>query len=134
MKKMEYKTDLCREILDEDVYKGFKYIIYNLGLHPTAYVEIPKEHKGYRNPEIYKDVEVHGGITYDKNTLPMPDGSLREGHFIGWDYAHYNDFSGLYLNEDLSTTKLMQVIVEDSKKWTTEEILEDVKSVINQLI
>ena len=38
--------------------------------------------------------------------------------FIGWDYAHAFDYSGLYMEDYPS-------INDKCKKWTTEEIIED---------
>lgn len=43
-----------------------------------------------------------------------------EGNFIGWDYAHFNDYSPLFKFP--------------GRKWTTEEILEeDVEPAIEQI-
>ena len=130
MKQMVYKKERCREILDEGTYKGFNYVIYSLGLHPTAYVEVPKGHRLYDASDDELDyIDVHGGITYNSDHLPMPDGTNKDGCFIGWDYAHCYDYSGIYEIAELpSDSSLM-----NSKKWTTEEILDDVFSVINQI-
>lgn len=43
---------------------------------------------------------------------------------IGWDYSHAGDYSSYYEND---------IYFQDEKKWTTEEIYEEVKSVIEQL-
>ena len=45
MKKMVYSSKRKRELLDSGEYLGYNYYILNLGTHPTAYVEIPKNHK-----------------------------------------------------------------------------------------
>lgn len=49
--------------------------------------------------------------------------------FIGWDYAHYNDYSGLYLNNDC-------VLMDELglKKWKTSEIINDCKDLIDDII
>lgn len=49
--------------------------------------------------------------------------------YLGWDYGHCNDFSGIYLREIFEA----DVNLKNLKKWTTAEIFEDVKSVIEQL-
>ena len=51
---------------------------------------------------------------------------LDKGFYYGWDYAHIGDFTGMDLNfpPDLQT---------GGKQWTTEEMLEDVKKVIDTL-
>lgn len=116
-----------RKILDSGEYEGYKYYIVSLGTHPCAYVEIPKGHKYYGkiDGDAYDlDIDVHGGITFgDWNLCGVSD-----NYMIGWDYSHYNDFSYSFAN----------VFVDDfghflGKKWTTEEILKDVKSVIHQV-
>lgn len=47
-----------------------------------------------------------------------------EGKFIGWDYGHAGDYAGYYGNEE---------VWEDEKKWTTQEIYEEVKEACYQL-
>jgi len=72
---------------------------------------------------------VHGGLTFGK----VGDGNrFEKGYYwIGWDYAHAGDFSGynllLELKESLDSHEL------HNKKWTTEELIEEVKKAIEQL-
>lgn len=47
----------------------------------------------------------------------------RDGYYIGWDYNHYGDYS--------VSMALLGMLGE--KRWTTEEIFEEVVSVIKQL-
>lgn len=101
------------------VYKGFTYKILDLGRHPTAYVEIPKGHilfnVGYGDIRI----AVHGGLTYS--------GSEKgKGYWIGWDYAHFDDFYNM--------PEGMMSHVLKGKKWTVAEIEADCKSVIDQVL
>lgn len=127
MIKMEYKKR-CQEniqILDEGFYDYFHYAIVSLGSHPCAYVELPKKHKWYG--KHYNDIPIscHGGLTYSSpQGIVFPSDNLnhRDGYWIGWDYAHYDDYS--YYNFGFTLGK---------KRWTTEEIFEEVKEVINQL-
>lgn len=122
MKEMIYSTEWKKEILDEGIVDGFHYIILNLGWHPTAYVEIPKGHSFYKveYSDIEEDIEVHGGLTYSGDM--GKDGEW----YLGWDYGHFIDYSGL---EPMFPLDLRI----GGKKWTTEEILEDVKTAIGQL-
>ena len=116
MKQMIYQFQRINEILDEGFYNGFHYIICSYGTHPCAYVQVPETHDFYGMP--YDDIEVdcHGGLTYGR--------FAKNGtYWIGWDYAHYGDYVGYYLMR----------YGYDAKKWTTEEIYEDVKYVIDQL-
>lgn len=121
-KQMEYQKERKEEILCEGKYKNFQFYILNLGTHPTAYVEIPRESflfgKGYNQI----DIEVHGGLTFADSSLI---GNKNNSWFIGWDYAHCTDYMGYDIDFEFNRS---------AKKWTTEEIFEDVVSVIEQLI
>ncbi len=126
MKKMRYYQDFKIILLDSGNYLGYDYYILNLGTHPTAYVDIPKEHKYYKKQYDKIDINVHGGVTYSNNTLTIGNNDVKNGWFIGWDYAHYGDYYGYY--KSLKTNSF-----KESHKWTTEEIYEDVKKVCEQL-
>ena len=130
MKEMEYMPKRNIMVLDNGNYKGFNYYIMNLGTHPTAYIEIPKNHKlfnkTYEDIYNYIDLQVHWGLTYSKDYLYINKNEKLEGWFIGWDYAHCEDYMGY---EEL----LPEEIRTGGKKWTTKEILEEVKIAINQL-
>lgn len=117
IKKMEYQEHRKMELLYDDIYKDYHYYILNLGTHPTAYVEIPEGHKLYGKDYFdIENIDVHGGLTYSRKQLMCIES---KNWFIGWDYAHWDDYmTGL----------------NEGKKWTTEEIIEDCKSVINQII
>ena len=127
MKQMIYGKKMKRELLCEDTYLGFKYYILNLGTHPTAYVEIPKVHKYFGKDYDDIDIDVHGGLTYSDDYLYISeDKKIKNSWFLGWDYAHAYDYCGFYpLDTDF--------LNEHTKKWTTEEMIEDCKSVIKQL-
>ena len=129
IKEMEYGKDRRIELLFNDKYKNYNYYVLNLGTHPTAYIEIPKEDKLYGKgyDEIYYmgcDIDVHGGLTYSDNELM---GISSDNWFIGWDYAHCNDYCGY--EEDMPES-----IRTYGKKWTTEEIIEECKNAIDQII
>lgn len=131
MKEMIYCMDCKSEILDTGKYLGFTYYILNLGTHPTAYIKIPKTHKYYGIDYNDLDINVHGGLTYSKNKLIINFKELK-GWFIGWDYAHYGDYVS-WQEKTLSKIKEWGSSKFSNKKWTTQEILEDVKSVCKQL-
>ena len=125
MKPMIYGTERKIEILDEGTYLGFDYYILNLGTHPTAYVKLPKN--------VYipmYDIRVHGGISYNENYLFLGQNKRIEGKFIGWDYSHCDDYTGY---EKLFGKEPSNILGLSYKKWTTEEILEEVESVIEQI-
>ena len=78
--------------------------------------------KGYQKI----DIEVHGGLTFADSSLI---GNKNDSWFIGWDYARLGDYLGY--SEDYPGLSMFSI---SDKKWTTEEIFEDVVSVIEQLI
>lgn len=124
-KQMVYQIERKIEILCEDTYKGYQFYILNLGTHPTAYIEIPRTSKLYGKGynEIYDmgiDIDVHGGLTYSDDHLQT---IKQKTWFIGWDYAHTGDY---YCSP---YARLL-----NDKKWTTEEIFEDVVKAIEQII
>ena len=121
MKEMKYCSNRLCEVLAEGDLNGYHYAILNLGTHPTAYVETKKE-----CPTIENDITVHGGITFSGKAYWNDEDTKC---YIGGDYAHCGD----YLGSDELVRHLINLKIE-SKKWTTEEIFEDVKSVIDQLI
>ena len=118
------------EILDEGIYKGFHYAIVSYGTNPCAYVEIPGGHKLYdvRNKNELDNIDCHRGITYvSKIGIIKPSNkNHRDGRWIGWHYAHCMDYC--YSLYDFGLLK------NNKKKWTTKEIFEEVKDVIEQLI
>ena len=129
IKEMEYGKERKTELLCKDKYKNYNYYVLNLGTHPTAYIEIPKEDKLYGKSydEIYRigcDIDVNGGLTYSDNELM---GISSENWFIGWDYAHCGDYCGY-------EETMPESIRTYGKKWTTKEIIEECKNAIDQIV
>lgn len=117
----EYMTGKRAEskVLGTGYYKDYEWFIISYFTHPCAYV-VAKENNaiyGVNYNEI-DFIDVHGGLTY--SDWGLSNNKSEDFWVIGWDYAHYGD----YLPYDLS---------EDNKRWTTEEIYEHVKDVINQI-
>jgi len=126
MKEMIYQLKRKREVLDSGKSFGFEYYIMSFGMYPTAYIKIPENHPFYRKEydEIYNEcnIEVNGGITYSNNHLWISENQKLEGWFIGWDYAHYGDYCAFGEIFDI-----------DGKRWTTEEIRQEVFAACKQL-
>jgi hypothetical protein len=120
MKEMKYGSKRKIEVLDTGKCCGYIYYILNLGTHPTAYINIPEDHRYYGRTYEGIGLLVHGGVTYSKDHLWISEKERKKGWFIGWDYAHYGDYTGYQelLPEEFKTT--------DDKKWTTEEIRKEV--------
>lgn len=120
VKSMVYDAKRKHEVLDSGKCLNYNYYIMNLGTHPTAYIEIPKEHKLYSKHYGNIDIDVHGGLTYSESYLWIDNETeLKDSWFIGWDYAHCGDYLGY---EEMYPIE-MQI---EQKKWTTEEIQEEV--------
>ena len=130
MKEMKYQAERKIEVLDTGFCFGLLYYILNLGTHPTAYIKIPEHHKlyGKNESEIHKevDIDVHFGLTYADDHIYISKNQKLEGWFIGWDYAHYNDYMGY-------EEKLPIFLRSNGKKWTTEEIFMEVKDTCFQI-
>lgn len=124
MKEMKYQISRKREILDNGKYLGYEYFIMSFGVFPAAYVKIPKKHPYFGKNYNLMDIYVHGGLTYSNSKLWISKVDVKSGWFIGWDYAHLGDFCGFEEMLDFSS---------DEKKWTTEEIKEEVLEVCKQL-
>lgn len=122
MKEMVYQKEPKREILFQGEYNGLKFAILSLGTHPVAYVECKiKTITSYRDPRL-EELEVHGGFTYfGRGYWNEKDFSL----YLGWDYMHFLDYKGYFTENDPLNLC--------TQKWTTAEIYEEVKSVIEQL-
>jgi len=124
MKEMIYSANSIKEVLHSGEYKGYKFCIMNLGTHPTAYVECKLENCNGYEDERFDNISVHGGFTYFGEAYWSEENTA----YIGWDYAHFMDYAGY---EERFPAHLRSV---ENKKWTTSEIFEEVKSVIDQLI
>lgn len=114
MKEMIYSLGRSMpEVLDSGAYKGVKYYIVNRNTHPCAYVCANERWK-----EVVDSI-CHGGCTYSGSGIPRVDGT-DSWHWLGWDYGHFSDYVPF-------------IDYEGCKKWTTAEILEEVKQVIDKL-
>ena len=127
MKEMIYTTTREISLLEYNNYKGFNYYILSLGVHPTAYIQIPKDHKlfGVIYDEL-PDIDVYGGFTYSRDYLWVNKKTKLDGWFIGWDYAHFGDYEGY--------EQLMPHLGLNGKRWTTKEMIQEAKSVIEQIL
>lgn len=124
MKEMVYKNRSTPEILDEGYYKQYHYAIVSLGSHPCAYVELPENNQYYGKDYDNIPIECHGGLTYSAyGLLPTSHPEYKNGYWVGWDYAHYMDYTFFPIPDYECSGQI----------WTTEQILSEVKEVINQL-
>ena len=129
-KPMEYKAKGSFDVLADDTYKGYRFLIVSYGTHPCAYVVLPETSKFYGKDyenEIFDELNlhVHGWLTYSGRGLKGLLG--KKAYLIGWDYAHDSDFTGYAFFNPF-------FLQGDEKKWATEEIFEEVKEVIDEII
>ena len=110
------------EVIAKGRHAGFEYFIAWYRNHPNAYIKIPEGHPFYR--KFYTDIDdknaVHGGFTFSDENLNKAY-ELKDGWYLGWDYAHARDFiSDEYLN--------------DGHVWTIKEIKAECERVIDKVI
>ena len=123
MKEMVYDFDKPG-ILDEGELQGYKYMVVSYGSHPCAYVQVPEGHPFHGKHYDKININCHGGVTFSGNFRRHPSRFLieREGYWIGWDYAHAGDFT------------VYPEITMVGHRYTTQEVLEDVAQVVEQLV
>ena len=141
-------------------YKEIEYIVYwfeEIGSF-NGYVKLPENHKFQKFIDEKKEIfgkelsmgydkmgiDVHGGLTFsdritEKNQKDFPQG-FSLGSWIGWDYAHYGDklmkkkkFSVKNFQWAMIKWVLMKFL-DSGKQWTEEEVEQECKKVIDQLL
>ena len=130
--KYKYKIGQSTFVLDRNFYKGYEYVVKSLGRFPTAYVCLTEKDKDFGKFYDDIDIECHGGLTYSEPSLEFLEwsdkykcmvlSSIKDKWIIGWDYGHYGDYVATHNGRDLG-----------GKKWTTQELIDECKSVINQI-
>ena len=124
MKQMIYSAVRTQpEQLAVGEYKGFDYYVLSMGTHPCAYIDVTDTDLNGKDLCVI-DLECHGGITYAEKSLQTVD---KKGWFIGWDYAHYGDYTGdqMMFPEDIQM---------GGREWKTEEIVAECKAVIDRIL
>lgn len=139
-------------------YKDIEYVVFlndrdGLIRNYCAYVKLPKGHpfidilkkrvkvpglgsikSWYRRSYDKVPIECHFGLTFGeliKKSDGYPQG-FTPGWWVGWDYAHWCD--------DVYTDKMRDLMGHDpasglgAKKWTEEEVEQEVYQVIEQVL
>lgn len=103
----------------------------------------PKSRRRYKFTYEDVHVDVHGGLTFgekvtkkNKNQFAAP---FEEGWWIGWDYAHLGDCFWDHDNPKLDELNLevanhKNPFFARDKHCTLEEVVEECKDVIDQLV
>lgn len=122
LKEMAYTNLEQEELLAKGNYNGCDYFVLNYGSHPCGYVNVKGtslEGKNYW--DIYNLIDVHGGVNYSRPDLHA---FANGGWFIGWSYDHFRDY-----HRGLASLG----IVDGYRKWSTDEIIAECESVIDQV-
>lgn len=118
-------------IIASGEHSGVKFYICNLnGMHPTAYLRIPKGKPLYGAEYDYASefIDVHYGFTYARDNLLGVEND-DESWFLGWDYGHHGDFAGYYLRDPNDN----DYIATHAHKWTTDEIVKECEKACEEL-
>lgn len=127
--EMEYHPSVLRgadkKYLCVGSRKGYDYKIVSYGTHPCAYISCEGKIKDLKSYDDFL-IPVHGGATY------LGDLGEPTKTYVGWDYAHGGDYLGddVFYEDD----EEMKEYIASKKKWTTEEILEEVYSAIDEIV
>ena len=122
--EMEYKSLLNKkpELLYNGEYDGYEYYITSMGSHPCAYIIIePDDDLFGKSCDELSIIPAHGGINYATTSL---GDWVKDKWVIGWDYMRYGDYNGF-------TGEIEMEFGRELKKWSTEEIMEDIIKNIN---
>jgi hypothetical protein len=96
VKEMVYASERKREVLATGNYMGVDYIIVSYGTHPCSYIKIEKGNPFYGKEYDDIPIDCHCGLTFGQVFKTDKDASVMgfpKGHWIGWDYAHCDDYS-----------------------------------------
>jgi len=110
--------------VDYGYVNGIAYTIVDTVSHVCAFVGLPDTHPFSSMTGEMIPLEVHGGITFKSyNVKRFPYPNLM---WIGWDYAHFGDYTG-YMSK-------LDIVGSDDIKHTFEMVHVDVMDTIKQII
>jgi hypothetical protein len=124
-------------------YRDYEWvIIFEQDGHRCGYVGIPEEHPFYeKSEEELPNISCHGGISI---TSHGNAGFSSDDWLIGFDCAHYpldaidlTSISRYFGDKALDDIKCSPSMFEYRTKghaWTADEVEEECKSIINQII
>lgn len=114
---MEYGDGRHCNIIARGAYRGMEFaVISKDGWFPCGYVNVKGTSLDGMDYDHIDGIDCHGGLTYSENRLLLDYG----GWWIGWDYGHNGDYCGF---TDFG-----------GRRYTTEEVVEECKRVIDQVI
>lgn len=123
---MIYKGYRETKILKTGEYEGYNYVIVSCGLYPYVIIDnidydriFPGDKKENKNFPVKLNFNLNNRDINLKQSSP-------NDYYITWEYNKFNDYSGEFINNS-------NPIFSNKKKWTIEEIKEDIFNIINQM-
>ena len=127
-------------LIEEDFeYKGYRCAVIGQQLgHRCGYVGLPKGHRYYGEHYNNIPVDCHGGLTFGRECEDYPVITDEPLWWIGFDCGHFDDSKDYELLGHLGITKetdpyLFYGIFDGGHIWTKEEVIREVKGIVDQL-
>lgn len=112
-----YNKNIKNEVIEAGEYLNYQYYIVSYGTHPCCYIKLKRNDIFYKKDYDKINLSVHGGLTFSHNYLWCDSQSA---WYIGWDYAHFNDF-------------ILNGLNTKGHKWTLEELQHEVRETIEEI-
>lgn len=136
-----------RLVIRRGTHRGREYCVVNVrGSWPCAYVDVtgtPYDMCEYvrhpcrgPRPDRMSRLDVPGGVTYNDGWLDgvyePADASRPYRWFVGWDYAHYGDYTW---TDGISSPYGYKLYDgrRDARRWTADEIVQHCRACIDQV-
>lgn len=117
-----YNKEREVKLVGSGEWKGYKFHIVTVGSHPNAYIELSQKEIEMPWEGI---LEVHGGVTYKERSCHYSFPEMEGKAMVGWDYAHCCDYYVPVFGGNPTET---------GKKWTSDEIVDECVSAIEQIL
>ena len=137
-KEFVYRSEITPKtpikLVAEGELQDRRFFIVDNTSHPTCYISMPEGIEKKRVVDDHRCPWPHGGVTYFG---PLPAGLKAkypdDGRtYAGWDYAHTGDFIATPIQIEWPAWWKKELDQEEPKKWTVEEVLEEVRIFILQ--
>lgn len=122
IKEMVYGPTRKCEVLAQGTYRGIDYRVISYGTHPCSYIRVPDGNKFYGKDYDDIPLDCHCGLTFGTmfpNVNDSHNDLFSDGFWIGWDYAHYCDYSA-YIGE--------------GTQYTIDDLLHEMQNTIDSFI
>lgn len=112
-------------------YRKFCLYKQEISLGLMSFARKRKSFIGYEK----MDISVHGGLTFSRR-IKNHKWHLPKGNWIGWDYAHAGDDAYVSNLKEVNPAiyEIQQRYKVKEKRWTKEEVEEECRRVIEQVL